>query len=90
MEKEYKKNKEVEQMIQHIISILKGTTTFLIGFVFGMAASLIGLTKFLSIEVFGLPLFVPMIFAFVFVGFFVVIFFKKDKIEQINYNPKLK
>ena len=71
-------------MIGYITSLLKGTTTFLIGFVFGMIAGLVGLVKFLSIEVFGIPLLIPMIFLIVFVGFFIIIFFKKDKIEQIK------
>ncbi len=74
-------------MIQYIVSLLKGTTIFLVGFALGMVAILIGLGKFLNTEVFGIPLLFPMIFVFVFVGFFVVIFFKKDKIEQINHKP---
>ena len=74
-------------MIQYIANLLKVTATFLFGFVFGMIAGLTGLSKFLSTEVFGIPLLVPLVFAFVFVGFFAVIFFKKDKIEQINQKP---
>ena len=71
-------------MIGYITSLLKGSIIFIGGFTFGMIAGLTGLTIFLTTEVFGIPLLYPMIFIFVFVRFFAVIFFKKDKIEQIK------
>jgi hypothetical protein len=54
------------------------------GFVLGTLAGLIGFTTFLTTEVFGVPLIFPMIIISIFIGFFAIIFFKKDKIEQIK------
>ena len=71
-------------MIEHITNLLKSSITFLMGFTFGIIASLIGLTPFLSIAIFGIPLFAPLILMVIFVGFFTIIFFKKDRIEEIK------
>ena len=75
-------------MIDYIVGLLKTSTTFIMGFVFGIMAGAVGLIPLLNVEVFGIPLLFPAVFMFVFVGFFVVIFFKKDKIEQIKNNPR--
>ncbi len=71
-------------MIQYITSLLKTSITFIMGFVLGTLAGLIGFTTFLTTEVFGVPLIFPMIIISIFIGFFAIIFFKKDKIEQIK------
>ncbi len=71
-------------MIQYITNLLNVSVIFIVGFVFGFIFSVVGLGPFLDAKVFGIPLLFPMVFMFVFVGFFVIIFFKKDKIEQIK------
>ena len=71
-------------MIEHITNLLKGSIFFIVGFIFGIIANLVGFSNFFFIEVFGIPLLVPMVFILVFIGYFIIIFFKKDKIEQIK------
>lgn len=71
-------------IVNFIQGAVKTSIIFIFGVVYGIITSSSGLTSLADKEVYSVPLTLPLVIAPLLVLFFIILWFRKDKIEQMK------